>query len=479
MAPQEHTRGQHTPEGAAHDAGKGAVRAFLAAERADLVEHLIGWVRLRSVAANPDNAVDLLRSANWLAGVLRDNGFPTVEVWRTEGAPAVFARWHAAPGAPTVLVYSHHDVRAAKDDHWEQCPPFEPALRDGRLYGRGASDAKGQVLAHVWGLRAHLAATGRDAPAVNLTVLVEGEEEVNSPHLADLLAEHHEELHADLVVLSDTMTWSAQHPAVCVGVRGSLSAELEVYGPRRDVHSGAVSGPAPNPALELAKLLAQLHDEQHRITLPDFYDAVAEPSAAEREGLARLPYSDEDWTARSSTRSVGGEVGWTVPERLYLRPAVEVTSLISGDPIGPTRGAVPAVATVSLTFRSVPDQRVAEIADQLRRWVDERISDRFEYRLTVSEDTGQEPYATPADHPALGALHAAMEDGFDTTVGHMRNAGGAPAYQLATTLDAPLIFFGTGLPEDNWHDSDESVHLDTLINGAASLAHLWSRLGAR
>ena len=453
-----------------------ALRTWLDAQSGDLIEHLTGWARIRSVSANPDNAPDMIRSAHWLAALLRDTGFPEVEVWRTEGAPAVFARWHEAPGAPTVLVYSHHDVRPAKDDHWEQTPPFEPALRDGRLWGRGTSDAKGQVLAHVWAVRAHLAATGRTAPAVNLTVLVEGEEEASSTHLADLLDTHHDELRADLIVLSDTMTWSSSAPAVCTGVRGSISAQLRVLGPMRDVHSGAVSGPAPNPVLELARLLAALHDADGRITLPGFYDDVEEASEQEREGLAALPYDEADWLERSSTRSVGGERGYTVPERLYVRPALEVTALLSGDPVGPSQGAIPAVAMADISIRTVPRQTVGGVADQVRRWVAETISDRFAYDLQISEENGQEPYVTPEDLPALAVLREAMAEGFGTPVGRMRNAGGSPASLLVSSVGAPLVFFGTGLPEDNWHDSDECVQVDVLLSGVVTLARLWSRL---
>ncbi|NAZ75450.1 M20/M25/M40 family metallo-hydrolase [Kineococcus sp. T13] len=467
-----------TPAGPASAAEElAALREHVDATRDELLEHLVGWVRIRSVSANPDNSPDMVRSAHWLAGVLRETGFPEVEVWRTDGAPAVFARWHGAPGAPTVLVYGHHDVRPVEDDHWEQCPPFEPALRDGRLWGRGTSDDKGQVLAHVWAVRAHLAATGRTAPAVNLTFLVEGEEESSSVHLAGLLEQERERLGADLVLLSDTMTWAADEPAVCTGVRGSISATLEVLGPYRDVHSGAVSGPAPNPVLELSRLLAQLHDEDGRITLPGFYDDVAEVSAAEREGLRALPWDEGAWLERSSTRSVGGERGFSVPERLYVRPAVEVTALLAGDPVGPSQGAIPSMATAEISFRTVPDQTVAGVAEQVRRWVAERIDDRFAYRLEVPEEKGQQPYVTPEDLPALAQLRAASEEVWQRPVGRMRNAGGSPAELLARSLGVPVLFFGTGAPEDNWHDSDESVSVDLLLKGVLTLARFWSRTG--
>ena len=452
------------------------IHEYLAAHQGDLVDELIGWVRLRSVAGLPEREPDLIRSANWLAGTLRATGFPVVEVWKVEGAPAVYAEWCAAPDAPTVLVYSHHDVRAAKDELWEETPPFEPTLRDGRVYGRGTSDAKGQMLSHIWGVRAHLHATGRDAPAVNLKFLVEGEEETGSAHLADLLEENRERLAADVVVFSDTLLWRADHPAVCTSLRGMISAQLQVFGPLRDVHSGAVSGPAPNPAVELSKLLGQLHDEKGRLTLPGFYDDVAEPSERRRAELAALPFTEDDWLARSETRSAGGEVGYSVLEQLWTRPAAEVLSLMAGDPVGASRAAVPSVATANLSIRTVADQKIADVADQLRRWVADTISDTVDYELTVSEETAQEPYRTPEDHPALEALAAAMQDGFGKPAGRMGNAGGGPAELMSRVLGAPVVFFGTGLPEDRWHDSDERVSVEVLVNGAATLAHLWQRL---
>jgi acetylornithine deacetylase/succinyl-diaminopimelate desuccinylase-like protein len=453
------------------------VAGYLAGHVDDLVAQLAGWVRLRSVAGMPEHIPDLVRSANWLAGELRKAGFPLVEVWSAGGTPAVYAEWCDAPGAPTVLVYSHHDVRAAKDDLWEQTPPFEAALRDGRIFGRGASDAKGQVIAHLWGLRAHLASTGVSTPQVNVKMLIEGEEEIGSPHLSDLLTEHQERwTDVDLTMLSDTTLWSADYPAVCHGMRGTLQASLEVYGPRRDIHSGAVAGTVVNPLQELCRLVGALHDDHGRVTVPGFYDAVAEAPEQERRALAELPYSDEDWQARAHTRTVVGEVGYTVPERLYLRPAVEVLSIVGGDPVGPSRGAIPSVATATLTIRTVPDQRIAQVAEQLRAWVESELSDAVDYDLTVMEESGQEPYMSPEDLPALEVLHRAMSTAWGKPAGRMRNAGGAPASLLVETVGAPLVFFGTGLPEDNWHDSDESASIDMLLAGAATLAHFWTGL---
>lgn len=452
----------------------GDLHGWLETHRARLIEELTGWLRLRSVAGAPEHAVALVRSANWLAGTLREMGFPRVEVWPNEAGPAVYAEWCAAPGAPTVLVYSHHDVRATKDDLWDQTAPFEPALRDGRLYGRGASDAKGQVAAHLWGLRGHLATTGRSAPAVNLKFLVEGAEEVGSPGLAGLLEEH--DVTADLVVFSDTLLWRSDHPAVCTSARGMVIGTLRVFGPSRDVHSGAVSGATPNPAVALCRAIGRLHDDRGRVTLPGFYDTVTEPTERTRAEYAALPYDEEDWLDRSDSVSVVGEHGYTVPERLWARPAAEVISLIAGDTEGPTRGAIPAVATATISIRTAPGQKAAEVADQLRRWVADVMPAGVRHELTVAEEISQEPYRTPEGHPAVEALADAMREGFGSaTVGRMGNAGGGPAALLGER--APVIFFGTGLPEDCWHDSDESASVDILLAGAATLAGLWSRLG--
>ncbi|MEU4689214.1 M20/M25/M40 family metallo-hydrolase [Actinoplanes sp. NPDC023714] len=446
-----------------------SARDFLSSHRDELIGDLTDWVSVPSVAGVPEHEADLLRSANRLAGLLRATGFPTVEVWKAPAAPAVYAEWIIDPAAETVLVYGHHDVRAAKAEEWEETTPFRAVVRDGYVYGRGSSDAKGQVLAHVWGLRAHLAECG--APRVNLKMLIEGEEETGSIHLRDLMEEHR--VTADLVIFSDTLLWHPDHPAVCTSMRGMLLAQLRVFGPLRDMHSGAVSGPAPNPIHELSRVIAALHDDKGRITLPGFYDDVAEPSARRRAELAALPYADDDWLRRSDTRSIGGEEGWTVLERLWLRPAAEVITILGGDPAGPSRGAVPAAAEATLSIRIVPDQTPAAVADQLRRWVASTISDRVGHELTIGLETGQDPYATPPDHPAVEALASAMQEAWGVPAGRMGNAGGGPAELLARMTGAPVLFFGTGLPDDRWHDSDERTSIDVLLKGAEALAAFW------
>ncbi|GIH94137.1 M20/M25/M40 family metallo-hydrolase [Planobispora siamensis] len=452
------------------------VRAFLDDHSDRFLDELAAWVRIPSVSAVAEHEADLVRSARWLAACLSESGFPRVEELDAGGPPAVFAHWPCEdPGAPTVLVYSHHDVRAVKDEEWEETSPFEPVRRLGHVYGRGTSDAKGQLLCHVWALRAHLAVTGRRCPAVDLKLLVEGEEEIGSPHLADLLKQHAELLAADVVILTDTMTWSVQEAAVCTAVRGMVSAHLEVRGPLRDVHSGLVSGAAPNPLTELCRLIGRLHDEHGRITLPGFYDTVTRPTDEQRARLAEIPFDPDDWIRRTQTRAICGEEGYSVLERVWMRPSVEVDALIGGDPEGTSRGVIPAVASADLIFHTVPGQRVEQVEQQLRQWVTDHIGDHVDYELTFSP-TNSEPYATPPDHPALAVLEQALARTVNRPAHRMRNGGNAPAELLSQTLDAPVLFFGTGLPEDHWHDSDEKADVQALLNGAETLAHLLADL---
>lgn len=456
------------------------IRQWLDGHRDQLIDELTQWVRIPSVAGAPEHEDDLAESAAWLMETIADVGFPVVELWQREGTPTVWAQWCTDASAPTVLVYSHHDVRTAKAGEWRRCAPFDPVLDGCRLYGRGTSDAKGQVLAHLWAVRA-LVAGETGVPPVNLTLLIDGEEETGSPNLAALLDEYADRITADLVVFSDTMTWSADEPAMCVGIRGLIKGELELRGARTDLHSGAVSGAAPNAAEALIAVLSGLHDADGRVSIPGFYDDVREATADERAELARLTGDEQDWLERTGTHAVVGERDRSIGERLYTRPAAEVIALAAGDPEPPTRGTVPASATAQLQLSLVPDQDPAAITARLREWIAARVPDGFAHELRIPEEISAPPYATPLEHPAVPLLSGAMADAWGGTargrpIGRMRNAGSGPVALLADKARAPVLFFGTGLPEDRWHGPDESVDVDTLLTGATALALFWQRL---
>jgi acetylornithine deacetylase/succinyl-diaminopimelate desuccinylase-like protein len=452
------------------------VRDFIAANAADFSQALRDWLSIPSVSADPARHGDVRRSAQWLVGYLKETGFPVAEVWETDGLPAVYAHWPAAdPDAKKVLVYGHHDVQpAALADGWE-CEPFEPQEKDGKIFGRGASDDKGQVLFHALGTRAALAASGTQAPPVTLTLLIEGEEESGSPNFAKLLRERKDQLGPDIIVISDTTMWAADTPSICTGMRGLVDAEISVTGPVRDLHSGSFGGGVPNPAHVLADLLAGLHDESGHVTLPGFYDDVIPLSAQERELLARLPFDESGWLHDAGDSGASyGEAGYTTLERIWARPTAEVNGLWGGHTGPGGKTIIPKAAHAKLSFRLVADQEPARVASSLAEYLEASTPPGVTVELTAG--TGVRPSRSAIDSPAVTAARRAMERAFGTQVLFTKEGGSGPEADLADILGAPLVFVAVGLDADQIHAPNEYVDLSRLLRGAESAAYLWEEL---
>ncbi|NGN68378.1 dipeptidase [Streptomyces sp. A7024] len=456
------------------------VRAYVSAHRDGFLGELAEWIRIPSVSADPERAGDVRRSAEWLAAKLRETGFPVAEVWETAGLPAVFAEWRAAePDAPTVLVYGHHDVQpAARADGW-RTEPFEATPSDdgARLYGRGAADDKGQVFFHTLGLKAHLHATGRSAPAVHLKLLIEGEEESGSPNFPALLHERADRLAADTVIVSDTGMWAADTPTVCTGMRGLIDGQIDLYGPDQDIHSGSFGGAVPNPATEAARLAAALHDADGRVAIPGFYDGVVALTDRERELFAELPFDEESWLRTAHSHGAGGEAGYSTLERIWARPTAEVNGIGGGyqGPGGKT--IIPSAAQLKLSFRLVAGQDPEKVQQAVRDWVAARIPHGIRHELDFFGAT--RPCLTPLDDPALQALVRAMSKAFDgAKIRFTREGGSGPAADLQDVLGAPVLFLGISVPSDGWHAPNEKVETDLLMKGAEAAAHLWGELAA-
>ncbi|MET9059887.1 dipeptidase [Streptomyces antibioticus] len=457
------------------DTDVSAVRTFIGQHRAAFLDDLAEWLRIPSVSAQPDHAPDVRRSADWLAAKLQETGFPVVEVWPTAGAPAVYAEWPSDdPEAPTVLVYGHHDVQpAAVEDGWDS-DPFEPVVRGNRLYARGAADDKGQVFFHTLGVRAHLAATGRTAPAVHLKLLIEGEEESSSPHFRALVEAHAERLAADAVIVSDTGMWSEDTPTVCTGMRGLAECEIRLSGPDQDIHSGSFGGAVPNPATVAARLVAALHDEHARVAVPGFYDGVVELTDRERELFAELPFDEERWLRTARSHAAYGEAGHTTLERVWARPTAEVNG-IGGGYQGPgSKTIVPATAFVKLSFRLVAGQDPDQVEKAVRAWAADQMPAGIRYEIAFSPAT--RPCLTPLDHPALQSVVRAMGRAFEGPVRFTREGGSGPAADLQEVLGAPVLFLGISVPSDGWHAPNEKVELDLLLKGVETTAYLWGDL---
>jgi acetylornithine deacetylase/succinyl-diaminopimelate desuccinylase-like protein len=460
------------------------VRDFIAANEAEFSQALCDWLSIPSVSADPACHGDVRKSAQWLVDYLKKSGFPVAEIWETDGLPAVYAHWPAAgPGAKKVLVYGHHDVQpAALDDGWEY-EPFEPHEKDGKIFGRGASDDKGQVLFHALGARAAaraiasagLAASGESAPPVTLTLLIEGEEESGSPNFAKLLQSRKDQLRPDVIVISDTTMWAADTPSICTGMRGLVDAEISVTGPTRDLHSGSFGGGVPNPAHVLASLLAGLHDENGRITLPGFYDDVVPLSAAERELLAKLPFDESGWLHDAGDSGAAyGEAGHTTLERIWARPTAEVNGLWGGHTGPGGKTIIPKAAHAKLSFRLVADQEPAKVVSSLEKYLRSNTPNGVVVSLTAG--TGVRPSRSAIDSPAVIAARHAMERAFGSEVLFTKEGGSGPEADLADILGAPLVFVAVGLDADQIHAPNEYVDLSRLLRGAEAVAYLWEEL---
>jgi len=454
------------------------VREYVEAHAGPFFEDLKAWLTIPSVSGDPGRHADVRRSAEWLAQCLRETGFPIVEIWETAGLPAVYAEWAAGdPSAPTVLVYGHHDVQPGEPLSEWHTAPFVPVERGDQLVGRGACDDKGQVLFHTLGLRANLAARGAAAPPVTVKMLIEGEEESGSPHFADLLTRQRDRLTCDAIVISDTSMWAKDVPSMCTGMRGLTEAEIDMSGPEIDLHSGSFGGAVPNPLHAMATLLAALHDERGRVTLPGFYDDVIALTDEERALFAKLPFDEAGWLATAGgSKTAYGEAGYTTLERIWARPTAEVNGMWGGHTGPGGKTIIPREAHAKLSFRLVAGQDPIKVQQALRDWAVAHTPPGITVRVTIP-GPGVRPCFSPIDSPWVRAARRAMEQAFGTEVLFTREGGSGPEADLADILGAPLVFLAVGLDEDHIHAPNEKVEMPLLLKGAEAAAYLWNELG--
>ena len=441
-----------------------------------IVETLFEWLRIPSISADPAHAADVVRSAEFAARLLGDCGLENVAILPTPGAPAVYGDWlHAGPEAPTVVVYGHHDVQPVTPLELWETPPFEPEIRHGECLARGAIDDKGQVLYQAEAIRGLLRRDG--ALPVNIKFLVEGEEEVGSPHFEALLHAERDRIASDLIVVSDTGMISPSVPSTCVSMRGLVGMHVRLSSARGDLHSGVFGGAVPNAALVAAQLAAALHDRDGRVTLPGFYDAVRPLSAAEEASLAAVPFDEAAWMEQAGVTATWGEPGRSVLEKVGARPTAEVVG-ISGGYSGPgLKTIVPATADLIVALRLVTDQQPADVIATFRAWVAERLPPGVTATVT-SEGGGVAPARTPVEHPAVAALCRVIERIWGAPPLFTREGGSGPEEALTRVLEAPLLFLGVGLPGDRIHAPNERMVMDQFWKGLLAAGELWPELAA-
>jgi acetylornithine deacetylase/succinyl-diaminopimelate desuccinylase-like protein len=441
------------------------IYAYAQANRARFLRELIAFVRFASVSGQPQHAGDLRTCAEWLADHLRRIGMEHVTVAPTARHPIVCAEWRRAPGRPTVLIYGHYDVQPADPLAEWRTPPFEPVVRGEHLHGRGASDDKGQLFAHVKALEAYLQAD--HALPVNVICLFEGEEEIGSPNLAAFLARNRRFFAADVAVVSDTRFRAPGRPAITYALRGGLALELELRGQRQDVHSGSFGGALQNPAQALCELIARLHDADGRIAIPGFYDRVRPVSAAERAALARRGPPDRQILQDAQAEHGWGERGYTLYERTTIRPALTVNGLTSGYQGSGGKAILPARATAKISFRLVPDQDPRAIEQLFRQHI-ARITPPT-LRSSIQTHLRAKPVLINLRHPAIAAGAAAYRRGFGVAPVFLRSGGSIPVVNtFQEILGIPTVLMGFALPDDRMHAPNEKFHLAQFYQGIAT-----------
>jgi len=454
------------------------VTDYLRQNQARFVRELCDYVRFPSVSAQPKHQADLKACAHWLAKHCQAFGLQA-RVYPTARHPIVVARTPGARqkrgGRPHFVVYGHYDVQPPEPFELWESPPFEPRLKGGALYGRGASDNKGQHLAHLKAVEAYLE-TGTELPC-DITFVIEGEEEVGSTSLEGFLKQHRSELACDAVIVSDTGMPTPKHPALTYALRGIAAYEVIVHGPARDLHSGIFGGSVDNPAMVLCQILAQLRDKNGRITIPGFYDDVQPLSAYERRQFKRLPFNEREYRKFLGVPRLFGERGHTSLEQRSARPTLEINGLTSGYQGEGSKTIVPAWARAKITTRLVPNQKPARIIKLVRDYLARLCPPTV--RLEIKTGHGAEAYWVSPTGPDARAALRALKTAFGCEPVLVREGGSIPIVnQFKRVLRADTLLLGLALPDDNAHSPNEKFDLGCFAKGQRMSACLWQELSA-
>jgi acetylornithine deacetylase/succinyl-diaminopimelate desuccinylase-like protein len=431
------------------------------------------FLAIPSVSTHQGNAEDVQRCAHWVANQMTAVGLENVEIHPTPGHPVVYGEWLNAPGRPTVLIYGHYDVQPAEPLELWTSPPFQATVRGENLYARGAEDDKGQVYMHLKAIDAFLH-DGGSLP-VNIKMLVEGEEEIGSDNLEPFVKAHRDLLAADLVVISDSSMFAKGVPSICYGLRGLAYMQIDLVGPKSDLHSGSFGGTVHNPIQALSEIIAKLHDKDGRITIPGFYKDVRTLSKAERAAYKKLPWNDRKYAKDLGVRVLYGEKGYSTLERVWARPTVECNGIWGGFTGEGAKTVLPSRASAKISMRLVPDQTSAKAAKLFEKYI--RSITPKTVTVTVRSLHGGEPAITPIDSPGVRAAVAALEKGFGKKPLYQREGGSIPiVVQFKEILGIDTVLLGFGLPEGNAHAPDEFINLENFYGGIRTCVHFYDEL---
>ena len=431
------------------------------------LNELLDLLRIPSISAKTENKADMIRCAEVVKQRLLEAGADTATIYETAGHPLVYGEKIIDPSKPTVLVYGHYDVQPADPLNLWNSPPFEPVIKDGKIFARGACDDKGQFYMHVKALEIMLQT---NSLTNNIKFCIEGEEEVGSPNLATFVKANKELLKADVVLISDTAMLSMEHPSLDVGVRGLSYIEVEVTGPNRDLHSGVYGGAVANPITILAKMIASCHDENNHITIPGFYDDVVEATPEERKLMAAAPYNEKEYSDDLGVTELWGEKGFTTNERTGIRPTLEVNGMWGGYTGEGAKTVLPSKAFAKISARLVPNQSSEKITEKLLTYF--KSIAPAGVTVEAHEHHGGEPYMTPVDSKAYKAAAAAIKDTFGKDPIPVRGGGSIPICALfEQELGIKIVFLGFGLDSDNLHSPNEKYDIFNFYKGIETIPY--------
>jgi acetylornithine deacetylase/succinyl-diaminopimelate desuccinylase-like protein len=431
------------------------------------LDEMLELLRIPSISAKTENKEDMRRCAEMVKQRLLDSGADKAEVMETAGHPVVFGEKIVDPSKPTVLVYGHYDVQPPEPLELWHSGPFEPVIKDGKVFARGSADDKGQFYMHV---KAMEIMNKTNSLSTNIKFLIEGEEEVGSPNLAGFVANNKELLKADVILISDSALLSMDTPTLDVGMRGLSYIQVEVTGPNRDLHSGTYGGAVANPVTMLCKMIASCHDENNHITIPGFYDDVAEATTAERELLARAPFNEKEYKEELGVAEVWGEKGFTVNERTGIRPTLEVNGIWGGYTGEGAKTVLPSKAFAKISARLVPNQS----SEKITKILIDHFTKIAPPGVTVKAELhhGGEPYVTPIDSKGYQAAAKAIVTTFGKEPIPVRGGGSIPICTiLEKELGIKIVFMGFGLDSDNLHSPNEKFNLENYYKGIETIPY--------
>jgi acetylornithine deacetylase/succinyl-diaminopimelate desuccinylase-like protein len=453
-----------------------SLQDFVHSNETRFLDELLDLLRIPSVSTLPEHKEDVARAAQFVADSLKRAGLENVELIRTEKHPLVYADWLHAAGRPTVLCYGHYDVQPPDPLELWKSPPFEPAIRDGNIYARGACDDKGQMYMHVKAVEALRAVHGGKLP-VNVRFLIEGEEEVGGESIAKYVPLHKEKLKADVALVSDTELFADDVPTLCIGLRGLVYLEIEATGPARDLHSGMYGGTAPNAVYGLIELLSKAKDADGRILIPGIYDDVVPPDQAEIESWKRLPFSEEEFLKHEvGSSELTGEPDQSIFSRIWARPTFEVHGIAGGFTGAGAKTVIPAKATAKASLRLVPKQDPERVIAAVKKWVEQNTPKGI--RTEVRVLSAAPAISVNPNHRAIEIAAKAFSEMLGKPTVFIRSGGSIPIVgEFARHLQIPTVLMGFGLPDDGLHSPNEKYRISNYYQGILTIAHFFDLYG--